>query len=158
MDWNKIKAEYITTTISYRKLSEKYSIPFNTLQCRARKENWVMLRQQYQDDVVTKSVKEVEKRAVDYKNTLYELAYKIVKQIEEITEEQSVADLISRGLKPRDITGAIKDLEDILHIKSESDIKEQEARIAKLRKETEEEREDNTIRVVISNGAEQYSD
>ena len=45
--------------------------------------------------------------------------------------------LISAGVKPRDITGAIKDLEDALHVKSAADLREQEARIKKLQKEAE---------------------
>ena len=63
------------------------------------------------------------------------------------------------GIKPRDITGAIKDLEDALHVKSEFDLKEQEARIAKLRKEAEtESKEDMTIQVVIPKSVEDYSE
>ena len=137
MDWNKIKTEYITTSISYRKLAEKYETPFNTLQCRARKEKWVELRKKHQDKIVTKSVARAESMAVVYKSTLYDLAFKVAKQLSDMTDKMSISDLSAIGIKPRDITGAIKDLEDALHVKCESDLKEQEARIAKLRKEAE---------------------
>lgn len=43
--------------------------------------------------------------------------------------------MAAKGVKPRDITGAIKDLEDALHIKSEADIREQAARIKKMEKD-----------------------
>lgn len=159
MDWNKIKTEYITTSISYRKLAEKYETPFNTLQCRARKEKWVELRKKHQDKIVTKSVARAESRAVDYKSTLYDLAFKVAKQLSDMTDEMSISQLSAIGIKPRDITGAIKDLEDALHVKSESDLKEQEARIAKLRKEAEtESKDDMTIQVVIPKSVEDYSE
>lgn len=158
MDWIKIKTEYVTTTISYRELSKKYNVPFNTLQCRARKENWVDLRKKHQDNIVTKYTKKVESKAIDYKSALYDLAYKIAMQLVDMTEDNTITDLIKRGIKPRDITGAIKDLGDIFHVKSDVDLLEQEARIEKLRKEAQSDRnEDNTIKVVISNDAEEYS-
>ena len=107
----------------------------------------------------TKSVKKAESKAVDYKSTLYELAFKVAKQLSDMTDNNTVESLAAMGIKPRDITGAIKDLEDALHVKSESDLKEQEARIAKLRKEAEDEgKADNTTQVVISGGAEDYSE
>lgn len=157
MDWIKIKTEYITTTISYRKLAEKYDVPFNTLQCRARKEKWVDLRKNHQDNIVTESVKKVESKAIDYKSTLYSLAYKIAIQLVEMTEENTVTDLVAIGIKPRDITGAIKDLGDVLHVKSETDLKEQEARIEKLRKEAQAEQGSNDIKVVIDSDLDEYT-
>lgn len=157
MDWIKIKTEYITTTISYRKLAEKYDVPFNTLQCRARKEKWVDLRKNHQDNIVTESVKKVESKAIDYKSTLYSLAYKIAIQLVEMTEENTVTDLVAIGIKPRDITGAIKDLGDVLHVKSETDLEEQEARIEKLRKEAQAEQGSNDIKVVIDSDLDEYS-
>ena len=159
MDWIKIKTEYITTSISYRKLAEKHKVSKETLSHRAKQENWVELRKQYNDAITTKSVKKAESKAIDYKSTLYELAFKVAKQLSDMTDNNTVESLAEMGIKPRDITGAIKDLEDALHVKSESDLKEQEARIAKLRKEAEDKgKEDNTIQVVISGGAEDYSE
>lgn len=135
MDWNAIKTEYITTSISYRKLAEKYGVPFITLSQRARKEKWAELRRKHNDRIITKTLEKAEAKAVDYKSMLYDLAYKVAKQLVEMTDRTPLDKLALIGIKPRDITGAIKDLEDALHIKSESDLKEQEARIAKLRRE-----------------------
>lgn len=159
MDWNAIKTEYITTSISYRKLAEKHNVSKVTLSHRAKQEKWVELRKQHNDKIITKSVRKAETKAVDYKSTLYDLAFKVAKQLNDMTDNNTIESLAAMGIKPRDITGAIKDLEDALHVKSEPDLKEQEARIAKLRKESEEEnKSDNTINVVISGGAEDYSE
>lgn len=158
VDWKKIKTEYITTNTSYRKLAKKYDIPFNTLQCRAKKEKWVELRKQHQDNIVTKSIERAEENAIDYKSDLYDLAYKVATQLKDMINENTISELVAMGIKPRDITGAIKDLEDALHIKSVSDIKEQEARIAKLRKEVESEDKDNTITINICGGEESWQE
>ena len=158
VDWKKIKTEYITTNTSYRKLAKEYDIPFNTLQCRAKKEKWVELRKQYQDNIVSKSVEKAEENAIDYKSDLYDLAYKVATQLKDMINKNTISDLVVMGIKPRDITGAIKDLEDALHIKSMSDIKEQEARIAKLRKEVESEDKDNTITINICGGEESWQE
>lgn len=158
-DWNKIKTEYITTSISYRKLCEKYNISFTALVTRAGKEKWVEERKNHNNKIVSNTVRKVENKAIDYKSTLYDLAYKVAKQLNDMTEHNSIEALASMGIKPRDITGAIKDLGDALHVKSDSDMKEQEARIEKLRKEVEDENKGNkTIQVVISGGAEDYSE
>ena len=44
VDWLKIKTEYINGDISYRKIAEKYSVPFGTLRVHAEKEGWAAQR------------------------------------------------------------------------------------------------------------------
>ena len=156
VDWKKVKTEYITTTISYRKLAEKNDIPFNTLQCRAKKEKWVELRQRHQDKIVAKSVEKAEESAIDYKSAIYDLAYKVATQLNELTDNKTILELVKIGIKPRDITGAIKDLEDALHIKSMVDMREQEARIANLQKQATEDAP-KEITVHIQGDASEYS-
>lgn len=156
VDWKKIKTEYITTNTSYRKLCQKYNIPLNTLHHNAKKEKWVELRERYRNNIVTKSIEKAEESSIDYKSAIYDLAYKVAMQLNDMTNKNTISDLVAMGIKPRDITGAIKDLEDALHIKSVSDIKEQEARIAKLRKETEEEKKDTSINITFGDEVRKY--
>ena len=44
--WRAIKAEYIASTISYRKLAEKYGVSRTTLERKAKEERWTELRRQ----------------------------------------------------------------------------------------------------------------
>ena len=46
MDWNEIKAEYISTKIGYRELAKKNGLSFSRLQRRATGEKWPELRRQ----------------------------------------------------------------------------------------------------------------
>ena len=75
----------------------------------------------------------------------------------DLINEYGIAQLISLGVKPKDITGAIKELEDALHVKSAEDLREQEARIDKLRKEAEGTQTDKEITVTIASDLEEYS-
>ena len=55
-EWAKIKTEYITTEISYRKLADKYGMTYTRLQTRAFEEGWKEEREAYKGKLVEKSV------------------------------------------------------------------------------------------------------
>ncbi|CAJ0610693.1 unnamed protein product [Cylicocyclus nassatus] len=157
-NWTEIKNEYITERTSYRKLAAKYNLPFHTIQQRALKDKWVEQKKQYIDRIESKSLENAEKQAVDYRSALYELAFNVAQDLANLTRSYTLEQLVALGVKPKDITGAIKDLEDALHVKSDRDIQEQEARIKNLRKQAEAEAEDKEIKVIIKGSAEDYSD
>lgn len=149
-DWNTIRTEYFTTDTSYTKLSEKYGVPRGTIADRAAREHWTELREKSQDKIRTKTLRKAESKAADYQTQLYALAIKVASQICEMTDKASMEQLIAAGIKPRDITGAIKDLKDALNIRSEADIREQEARIANLRRQADEAEQSKDITVTIA--------
>lgn len=157
IDWTAIKTEYVTSNIGYRELSKNHKVPFKTLAHRAKQEKWVEMRQRHKDKLVTKAVKKIEDKGVDYKSTLYEIAYNMALQLQSITKDKTIEDLAMLGLKPRDITSAAKDIGEILHIKSDIDLKEQEARIANLRKQAESGDTNKDINIIIAENAEDYS-
>ena len=157
MDWDKLKREYITTSISYRSLAAKYKVPLSNLNRIASRDKWYEQRVQYRHRVDTKSLAKSESQATNYKSFLYDLAYKVASQLNDMTNNMTVAELAAAGIKPRDITGAIKDLEDALHVKSAADIRKQEARIANLRKQAEGDNADNEIKITIGDNADAYS-
>ncbi len=65
VDWLKIKTEYINGNISYRKLAEKYGIPFPTLRDRATGEKWSDQRNKHRERVVTKTEQKAEEKISD---------------------------------------------------------------------------------------------
>lgn len=133
MDWNELKAEYIAGGTSYRKLAEKYSVSFNTIQGVAKRENWVQLRNQAQDKSTTKMVNtianDISKNAVK----INDVADKLLGKIVDLLDASEFVD--SQVIKQ--CTSALKDIKDIKGVKTELDLKEQEARIDKLRKDAE---------------------
>jgi hypothetical protein len=152
VDWNRIKAEYIAGGTSYRKLAEKYGVSRSKLQAKATSENWVDLKSQAKAKTESKIVDLVSdqgaKKAVDIMDVADKLLEKILEASEYVHDTQSIKQL----------TSAIKDIRDIKGIKSDADMREQEARIAKLRKEAEDDApEDREVNVTFVGDIELYS-
>lgn len=151
MDWKRIKAEYIAGGTSYRKLAEKYGVSPTTLTKVAGREGWVEARHQADIKKTSKIVDSVSdkeaKKAVDIIDVADKLLDKMSELMETVVDTQSFKQL----------TSALKDLKEIKGYKSQADMREQEARIAKLRKEAQEEKKDNEIRIVIGDDVEDYS-
>ena len=57
----------------------------------------------------------------------------------------------------KDVSVVLKNLKDLLMVKSDADQREQEARIDKLRKEAAIEKENNEIKVTIVGDLDEYS-
>ena len=152
MDWKKIKAEYIAGGTSYRKLAEKYGVTLSALRNVAEKENWVGLKAQAQHKSNTKLVESISDQEADKAVNIIYVADKLLGKITE------VLDGVTSTQDIRHLTSALKDLRDIKGIKSEADMREQEARIAKLQKDAQEEAQDKSITIVFGSDAEDYSE
>lgn len=153
-DWNAIKADYIRGGTSYRKLAEKHGVSFNTLKTIAIREKWTDLRQQANNTATTKLVDKIGGQQASRSAKILDVADKLLDKISGTIDAMDVID--SQSLKH--FTSALKDLKDIKGVKSDIDLKEQEARIAKLQKEAmAEEKQDNEIKVTIEGGLDEYS-
>lgn len=152
MDWKKIKAEYIAGGTSYRKLAEKYDVSRSKLQARATREKWADLKSQAEAKTESKIVETISDKDAEKAVNIISVADRILTKIEE------VLGCVATPQDIRHLTSALKDLKDIKGIKSEADIREQEARIAKLRKDAEtDEKTDSNIVVTILGGEDSYS-
>ena len=154
MDWKRIKAEYIAGGTSYRKLAEKYGVSFNTLKTHAVEEQWHKLRQQKDKKVTTKIVESLSDKDAEKAVDIIDVADKLLGKISDLMEEMVID---TQSLKQ--LTSALKDLKEIKGIKSEADMREQEARINKLRKDAE--REDDTtseIEIIFNAGEEAWNE
>lgn len=91
IDWIKIKNEYISTNISYRKLADKYGISKNQIANRATAENWQELRKKQQDKIETKlgqkTVDKISEKESDRIIRMNEAADRLLEKIEEATEQ-----------------------------------------------------------------------
>lgn len=153
MDWNKIKAEYIAGGTSYRKLAEKYSVSFNTLKGVAIREKWTELKEQADNRATTKIVKDVGNKNGTHSVKINDVADKLLDKIIEMLDMEGLGSQSIRHL-----TSSLKDIKEIKGIKSEIDMKEQEARIDKLRKEIEgDDNTDRTITVTIEGDVKNYA-
>ena len=152
MDWKKLKAEYVAGGTSYRKLAEKYGVPFGTLRKVAAKEKWTDLRSKAEAKADTKVIDVISDKEADRAKKLLDVTDKLLDKIADII------DNVDNPTGIKDISTAIKNIKDIKGIKSDVDLREQEARIAKLQKEAEaEEKDSNEIKVTIEGDLEIYS-
>lgn len=132
-EWKRIKAEYIAGGTSYRKLVEKYGVKLSALRSVAEREKWVELKAQAQHKTDTKIVDTVSDKEADKATKIIETADKLLDKISELIDK--VHD--TKGIK--NISSALKDIKEIKGVKSSADMREQEARIAKLQREAEKE-------------------
>lgn len=154
MDWNKIKAEYIAGGTSYRKLAAKYNVPFNTLKTIAIKGGWVSLREQAEHNTTTKIVNDIAKQNAKIDEKYFKLVDKLLNKAEEVIDNTSIWQCTSL----KEMASALKYLKECKGVKSDADIREQEARIANLRKQAEKDDESKDIVVKIVAEAEEYSE
>ena len=152
MDWKRIKAEYIAGGTSYRKLADKYSVPFGTLRRVAEREGWTQKRTQVAHKADTKMVDAISDKQAAKADKIIDVADKLLNKIAE------VIDLVSDTQGIKHISSALKDIKDIKGFKSSADMREQEARIRNLEKQAQaEDNESNEIKVTIEGDLDIYS-
>ena len=155
VEWQKIKAEYLAGGTSYRKLAQKYNVPFGTLRRVAEREGWTQKRTQAAHKADTKMVEAISDKNAEIDDKYFRLVDKLLDKAEETIDD---VDKWHPTLL-KEMATTMKYLKECKGIKSEKDLEEQDARIAKLRKEAE--REDDTtneIEIVFKAGEEAWNE
>ena len=153
MDWKRIKAEYIAGGTSYRKLADKYNVPFGTLRRVAKNEGWVELRAQAEHESDMKIIDEVSNKNAQKVSKVIDVANKLLDKLGETID--SLESIDSQSIKH--YTSALKDLKDIKGIKSDADMREQEARIANLRRQADMDKA-AAIKVILEAGPDEWNE
>ena len=154
MDWKKIKAEYIAGGTSYRKLAEKYGVSRTTLERYAKNEKWAELRRQAEVKTEAKII-----NAVSEKNAkIDEKYFRLVDLLLDKAEELILTTPIWQPTTLKELATTMKYLKECKGVKSEADMREQEARIAKLQKDAEDADLTNEIEIVFSAGKEEWNE
>lgn len=107
MDWESLKNEYATTSISMRALAEKYGINANLLMRKARTQKWTQARTQAAKELHAKTISRIVSEQSNRISRMMRVADKIMDAIEKATE----GDVDTQALKQ--LTGALKDIRDI---------------------------------------------
>ena len=133
MVWQKIKAEYISGGTSYRKLAAKYGVPFSNLKNIAIKEQWTQLREQAKNRTTIKLVENISKQNAKIDAKYSDLVDKVFAKALEVIDNTPEWDTYTI----KEMAMALKYLKECKGVKSEADIREQEARIRNLEKQAE---------------------
>ena len=134
MDWNQIKTEYITTDTSYRKLAAKYNIHSTAIAVRAGREGWVEERERFRRKSLSKTLEKLSSAQADRAARLQTVADKLLSKLEKVVDALEDGALETQQF--RQIAASLKDIKDIQMIRSEADMREQEARIANLQRQS----------------------
>lgn len=140
MDCSRIRRDYIAGKGSYRELSKKYGVPLKTLARIAKEEGWPNLRKQAGHKAATKTADAIADSKSVAGKKIYDAAIALIDKtmdgIQAIDPEQA------KALKS--YSGVLRDLQEVLDLRPELDIREQEARIEKLRREAEKDTDTGT--------------
>lgn len=139
--WNRIKTEYIAGGTSYRKLAEKHNVSFSTLRKIAAKEHWSELRDKTGTIRDTELAETIGVKSAKIDEKYYRLVDKLFTKAEEVIDNTPIWQPTSL----KEMATTMKYLKECKGVKSEADMREQEARIAKLRKEAESDDQTEAI-------------
>ena len=154
-DWQKIKTEYITTNTSYRKLAEKYGVNYRTICVRSQQEGWIEQREQHTNKTTTNILDAISSKQVDRATNLISVSDLLLAKVKSLLETD--AEVLSDTQSMKHISGVLKDIKEIQMIRSDADMKEQEARIKKLQKEAEaDEVKDTKVIVQFESDVDAY--
>ncbi len=104
-NWPQIETEYVSTKISMKQISEKYSIPVGTVQGYARKNKWSTKRKDFNQKVVEKAIENAEDSHIDRISTILRVSDKMLKTVEKaIDDPQLFYKIVTQDKK----TGAIR--------------------------------------------------
>lgn len=152
VDWVAIRTDYVTTNTSYRKICEKYGLSFTEVSRHGREENWREERKKYQEKTYSKTIEIMAKNQAKRVERLKSITDKILDKIETVVDNMTGADIQAY----RQVTSALKDIKEIQMLKSDADMREQEARIANLKKQALDD-VPKEIKVHIQGEANDYS-
>lgn len=152
-DWKAIKTEYITTDTSYRKLAEKYGVSRIQIGNVGKKEGWVELRRQHLAKTLARTIDAISDKQVDRAANLISVADILLEKVKVLIE---TGEALRDTQSIKHISGVLKDIKDIQMIRSDADMREQEARIENLRRQANQDSKENNPELVVEGLPEEF--
>lgn len=90
VDWTAIKAEYITTQTSYRKLAEKYGVSRGLVEDHGRDEKWGELRRQYCGKTLANAVDKNSRKKAEQLARIDRVTDRLIAKIERAVDELDI--------------------------------------------------------------------
>ncbi len=150
-EWREMKTEYVTTSKSYAKIAAEHDIRYETVRQQGKKEGWPELREKHRAKTAEKVIEKIERQKVEQVEELRSTASAILAKANELIGSETISPQSLKSL-----SGVLRDVKEILDIKSDADLREQEARIAKLEKDAESDANKPVPTIVIQGLPEEY--
>ena len=178
-DWDALRRAY-SEGGTVRDLSRKWGVPESTLRGRIRRENWQRCAQKEKTEIVQKDEQSQRRsdRVDDLADRMLTCLERAVEELDAVTrtvrekvKKEDGGDVTTdyaqvmpgeKGLIDRgglkQLTGVLKDLKEILVLRSEGDTLEQQARIARLQRGLSREDSQERILVTMEGACGGYAD
>lgn len=154
VDWKAIETEYVTGDISHKELCAKYGICRSTISKKASEDKWTEKRNNHRAKTVAKAVNAVGKTQAEQTAKLFAVSGLMLDKVQSLLEENP--ELLGDTSAMKDVSVVLKNLKDLLMVKSEADMREQEARIEKLRREAEPEKGSDMPKLIVEGMPEEF--
>ena len=184
-DWKRIRRDY-SRGATQAALQKRYGVAASTLRGRIRREGWtrdgerIVLKSEQSDhslpqnasldprmervDTLADAMLDCRERAVKELDT-------VTQSVREKTKLEDGAEVVTdferllpteKGIIDRgglkQLTGVLKDIRDVLTLRPEADVREQEARIAKLQRDLRREQEQERITIQLEGESLEYAE
>lgn len=90
VDWTAMKAEYITSDISYRRLAAKYGVSATQVFNRGGDEKWPELRKQHLSKTLARSIEKSSRKKADQMARIDRVTDKLLDKLEKAVEELEI--------------------------------------------------------------------
>lgn len=151
-NWKKIRYDYITSTKSYRDLANEYSVSFNTLAKRAKREGWSDLRKNNDHKVTLETLAVHNQSEIQRNLGIIETADILLERLNQFIDmnpDMDIRDLRQCGM----LLSVLKDSKNL-----NADIREQEAKIKNLEKAANEENPIVAVEFRMPEGLEELAE
>lgn len=150
-EWREMRTEYVTTSKSYTKIAEEHGIRYETVRQQGKKERWPEQRKKHRTKTAEMAIEKIERQKVRQVEELRSTASAILAKANELIGSEIISPQSLKSL-----SGVLRDVKEILDIKSDADLREQEARIKKLQKDAESDADKPVPTIVIQGLPEEY--
>ena len=154
IDWKTIETEYVTSDISHKQLCEKYGICRSTISKKASEDKWTEKRNNHRAKTVSKAVNAVGTKQANMAAKLYSVGGLLLDKVKSLLEDNP--ELLADTSSMKDVSVVLKNLKDLMSVKSEADMLEQQARIDKLRKEAMGDKDNDAPSLVVEGLPEEF--
>jgi hypothetical protein len=118
---------------------------------QGKKEGWPELREKHRAKTAEKVIEKIERQKVEQVQELRSTASAILAKANELIGSELISPQSLKSL-----SGVLRDVKEILDIRSDADLREQEARIKKLQKDAESDADKPVPTIVIQGLPEEY--
>jgi hypothetical protein len=123
---------------------------------RASKEKWVEERNKNASKTLSKTLNAIGTKQAERTAKLIGVSDLLLDRIKSLIED--TPELLTLPQNIKHISGVLKDLKDIQMIKSEADLREQEARIKNLQRQAEHQDGKSSITITLEGGLSEYAE